>query len=243
MNKVLERPAPAAAKEVDILLEANGLHKRFQSGKDQLHVIRGIDLQIPRGRIIAVMGASGAGKSTLLHMLGGLQRPSEGHVFFEGEDLYALAEEKRARLRNEKIGFVFQLYHLLPELSAIENVMLPAMIRKSRGIFASPREEAMALMNLLGLEERCHHRPAELSGGEQQRLAIARSLVNRPDIVLCDEPTGNLDSKTGEGILRLILSLNQTLHSSFLIVTHAREVAEIASALYTIRDGRLQEKQ
>jgi lipoprotein-releasing system ATP-binding protein len=188
--------------------------------------------------MIAVVGASGAGKSTLLHILGGLQRPTEGTLFFQGDDFYALPGAKQARLRNEKIGFVFQFYHLLPELSAMENVMLPAMIRNS-GRTRHFRKEAEECLTQLGLGGRLEHRPSELSGGEQQRVAIARALINRPEIVFCDEPTGNLDSETGKGILRLIKSLNETQKTTFLIVTHAPEVAEVASTVLAIRDGSL----
>jgi len=228
--------------ETDVILEAKGLHKKFQGSGEALHVIRGIDLKIGHGKIIAIVGASGAGKSTLLHLLGGLQRPTDGSVLFEGADFYSLSEERRARLRNEKFGFVFQFYHLLPELSALENVMLPAMILRKYP-FSLVRKGAAGLLGELGLEDREDHRPNELSGGEQQRVAIARALINRPDMVFCDEPTGNLDSKTGEGILRLIAMMNETLKTTFLIVTHAEAVAKIASESFTIQDGRLEEKQ
>lgn len=241
MSKMLETvERPRVKEEVDVLLEARGLRKDFHVGKEELRVIRGIDLRIARGKVVAVVGASGAGKSTLLHMLGGLQQPSEGKVFFQGTDFYALPEESRARFRSEKIGFVFQFYHLLPELSALENVMLPAMILNRPA--SSARREAASLLETLGLEERLNHRPNELSGGEQQRLAMARALMNRPEIVFCDEPTGNLDSETGKGLLRLITSLNQTQKTTFLIVTHAADVAQIASVVFTIRDGCVEEK-
>ena len=228
-------------EKVDTILEGRALHQRFQHGGEDLHVIRGVDMRIERGEIVAVVGASGAGKSTLLHILGGLQRPSEGRVFFREDDFYALPEGKQARLRNEKIGFVFQFYHLLPELTAVENVMLPAMMRNGSRSLGVLREEAKTLLGELGLGERLDHRPSALSGGEQQRVAIARALVNRPEIVFCDEPTGNLDSEKGEEILRLILSLNRTMKTTFLIVTHAKEVAKIASKIFGIRDGRLEE--
>ena len=240
MLETLPKP-PGVRETVDVILEARGLHKKFQGPGEELHVIRGVDLQVARGKIIAIVGASGAGKSTLLHLLGGLQRPSEGSVLFEGADFYSLSEERRAGLRNEKFGFVFQFYHLLPELSALENVMLPALILRRHPI-SFVRKEAALLLVELGLEGRANHRPNELSGGEQQRVAIARSLMNRPDIVFCDEPTGNLDSKTGEGILRLILMLNETLKTTFLIVTHAEGIAKISSKIFTIQDGRLEEK-
>ena len=227
---------------MDVILEAGGLHKKFQGPGEELHVIRGIDLKVGRGKIIAIVGASGAGKSTLLHLLGGLQRPSEGSVLFEGADFYSLSEERRARLRNEKFGFVFQFYHLLPELSALENVMLPAMILRKHPL-SLVRREAGELLEELGLSGRKDHHPSELSGGEQQRVAIARSLINRPGIVFCDEPTGNLDSKTGEGILHLIAMMNETLKTTFLIATHAETVAKIASKGFTIQDGRLEERK
>ncbi len=226
----------------EIILEARGLHKRFPHGGGLLHVIRGIDLSIPRGEIVAIVGRSGAGKTTLLHMLGGLRQPSEGTILFEGNDFYALPESKRARLRNRKIGFVFQFYHLLPELTALENVMLPGMIRNEHP-FATLKKEAEALLGELGLWDRGDHHPNELSGGEQSRVAIARSLINQPDIVFCDEPTGNLDSKTGEGILRVIRLLNETIKTTFLIVTHEEAVANMASKIYGIQDGRLEEKE
>ncbi|MBI4437119.1 MAG: ABC transporter ATP-binding protein [Candidatus Omnitrophica bacterium] len=233
---------PSVRETVDVILEARDLHKSFEGPAEEIQVIRGIDLKVPRGKIIAIVGRSGTGKSTLLHLLGGLQRPSEGSVLFEGVDFYSLSEEKRAHLRNEKLGFVFQFYHLLPELSALENVVLPAMILR-RHAFSSVKKEAAALLEELDLGDREDHHPNELSGGEQQRVAIARALMNRPDIVLCDEPTGNLDSKTGEGILRLMVMLNETLKTTFLIVTHAEGVAKIASKVFAIQDGRLEEKQ
>ena len=230
------------AERADIILEAKGLHQYYQHGEKRLEVIREVDLQIPRGKIVAIVGASGAGKSTLLHILGGLQHPSEGFVFYEGEDFYSLSEERRARFRNQRIGFVFQFYHLLPELSAVENVMLPAMILNPKGSFSLLKKEAEKLLERLGLGERFDHTPNTLSGGEQQRVAIARALVNRPDVVFCDEPTGNLDSKTGKEMLHLITSLNETENTTFLIVTHAAEVAKIASKTFNIRDGQLEEQ-
>lgn len=226
-----------------VFLEARDLHQYFQHGRGNLHVLQGIDLRILRGKIVAIVGASGAGKSTLLHILGGLKRPSQGTVLYEGEDFYQLPDEKRARFRNKRIGFVFQFYHLLPELSAVENVMLPAMIRDPGRSFASLKAEAAALFEKLGLQGRVDHFPNTLSGGEQQRVAIARALVNQPEIVFCDEPTGNLDSETGKDILRLIRSLNETQKTTFLMVTHAEEVAQIASAVYRIQDGHLEEKR
>ncbi|MFH1857603.1 MAG: ABC transporter ATP-binding protein [Candidatus Omnitrophota bacterium] len=247
MNKMFEtllKPFRKSETKVapDVLVEAKGLHQRFQHAGEELHVLRGIDLQIPRGQRVVVWGASGAGKSTLLHILGGLKRPSEGSVLYEGEDFYRFPEAKQARFRNERIGFVFQFYHLLPELSALENVMLPAMIRRPKEPRVHLKKEAEALLEKLGLGERLHHRPNALSGGEQQRVAIARALVNRPEIVFCDEPTGNLDSEAGKGILHLIMSLNETEKTTFLIVTHAEEVAQIASQIFRIRDGQLEER-
>ncbi len=233
---------PQTKEAVELLLETRGLRHLYREGGRDLQVLRGIDLQIPRGKIVSIVGASGAGKSTLLHILGGLQKPTAGEVLFQGKDLYRLSEEKRCRFRNEKIGFIFQFYHLLPELTALENVMLPAKIRDAKVPFRSLRREAEEWLVKLGLGERLRHRPAALSGGEQQRVAIARALMNRPELVLCDEPTGNLDSKTGEAILELMTSLNQTEQMTFLIVTHAEAVAQAASILFRIRDGQLEER-
>jgi len=234
---------PEVNQKIDAIVETQNLHHQFRQGDQTLHILQHIQFQVQRGKITAIVGASGAGKSTLLHVLGGLQRPTEGKVFFNGEDLYKVSDERRAKFRNEKIGFVFQFYHLLPELSALENVFLPLMIVIPNKRRRDLQEKAQHLLEILGLGKRVHHRPNALSGGEQQRVAIARALVNHPEIVFCDEPTGNLDSETGEEILRFIQSLNEKMRTTFLLVTHDPEVAKIAPLLYQMRDGHLEEKK
>ena len=222
------------------MLRADGIHKIYRDGKKDLHVLKGIDLEIEKAASLAIVGPSGAGKSTLLHILGGLDRPSSGKVFVDGLDLYTLKDNKRAGLRNKRIGFVFQFYHLLPEFTALENVMMPALMAldsrlKAQGI----RKTTESLMRELGLGDRMQHRPGELSGGEQQRVAIGRSLINSPDVLLCDEPTGNLDSEMGEETLDLLFNLNKKNHATVVIVTHDRAIAKRADRVIEIRDGRI----
>jgi len=222
------------------MLKAEGVHKIYRDGKKDLHVLKGIDLEIEKAGSLAIVGPSGAGKSTLLHILGGLDRPSSGKVFVDGLDLYTLKDNKRAGLRNKRIGFVFQFYHLLPEFTALENVMMPALMAldsrlKAQGI----RKTTESLMRELGLGDRMQHRPGELSGGEQQRVAIGRSLINSPDVLLCDEPTGNLDSEMGEETLDLLFNLNKKNHATVVIVTHDKEIAKRADRVIEIRDGRI----
>ncbi|MBU4342890.1 MAG: ABC transporter ATP-binding protein [Candidatus Omnitrophica bacterium] len=223
------------------MLKAEGVHKIYRDGKKDLHVLKGIDLEIEKAGSLAIVGPSGAGKSTLLHILGGLDRPSSGKVFVDGSDLYTLTDSKRAGLRNKRIGFVFQFYHLLPEFTALENVMMPALITRDegRGTKDEIRKRIKDLMTELGLEDRLHHRPSALSGGEQQRVAIGRSLINSPDMLLCDEPTGNLDSEMGEEILNLLFNLNKKNHTTVVIVTHDKEIAKRADRIVEIRDGRI----
>ncbi|MBL7084900.1 MAG: ABC transporter ATP-binding protein [Candidatus Omnitrophica bacterium] len=219
------------------MLIAKNLHKVYKDGKIDLEVLKGINLEIKRGEILCIIGPSGAGKSTLLHLLGGLDRPSKGEILFEGKNLYTLAKEKRAQIRNKRIGFVFQFYHLLPEFSALENVMLPALINRS--LFFEARSKARELLGLVGLERRTNHKPGQLSGGEQQRVAIARTLINDPDIIFCDEPTGNLDSQSGEQIVKLLAKLNQEKQKTLVIVSHEERIARMANRIVHIRDGRL----
>lgn len=222
------------------MLRAEGVHKIYKDGKKDLHVLKGIELEVKKGEALGVVGPSGAGKSTLLHILGGIDRPSSGRIFLDDKDFYALPDGERAWLRNKKIGFVFQFYHLLPEFTALENTMMPALIaqgarRKAQGI----RERAEALLRAFGLGNRLQHRPNELSGGEQQRVAIARALVNSPEVLLCDEPTGNLDSAMGEEILKIIFGLNKKSNATVVVVTHDREIANRADRAVEIRDGKL----
>ena len=218
------------------LMDACRLHKVYIDGRRRLHVLKGIDLKIPKGNIAVVIGASGAGKSTLLHLLGGLDPPTEGEVLLDGVSLYGLNDSERAKVRCQRIGFVFQFYHLLPEFTALENVMLPALVaRRARGVV----EGAKALLDSVGLGGRMDHRPDQLSGGEQQRVAIARAIINDPDIVFCDEPTGNLDTKMSKLVCDLILRLNRERFQTFVIVSHDEGMAELGDEVYRIRDGRL----
>jgi lipoprotein-releasing system ATP-binding protein len=222
-----------------MILTARNIHKRYQQGVSDLHILKGIDLDIQEGDVASIVGPSGAGKSTLLHILGGLDTPTDGSVILNGKNVYTLNDADRARLRNEQIGFVFQFYHLLPELNALENVMLPAMILgRSRG---SKELEARGaeLLDKVGLKTRMTHRASELSGGEQQRVAIARALINSPKIVLCDEPTGNLDSKSGEAIIEILLNLNKTERQTLVLVTHDEKVASKSHKTIQIIDGKL----
>ena len=222
------------------MLRADGIHKIYRDGKKDLHVLKGIDLEIEKAGSLAIVGPSGAGKSTLLHILGGLDRPSSGKVFVDGLDLYTLKDNKRAGLRNKRIGFVFQFYHLLPEFTALENVMMPALMALDSRLKAQDiRKTTESLMRELGLGDRMQHRPGELSGGEQQRVAIGRSLINSPDVLLCDEPTGNLDSEMGEETLDLLFNLNKKNHATVVIVTHDKAIAKRADRVIEIRDGRI----
>ncbi|MBN1913025.1 MAG: ABC transporter ATP-binding protein [Candidatus Omnitrophica bacterium] len=222
------------------ILEIRGLRKDYKSANKTVSVLKGIDLKIDRGRFIAITGPSGAGKSTLLHISGGLDLPSAGQVFFEGEDIYTLAESKICRLRNSRIAFVFQFYHLLSEFTVLENVLMPAFIG-GHGLFSGHklREEACAALKDLGLEDRMSHFPSQLSGGEMQRTALARALLNKPSLLLCDEPTGNLDSKIGNEIIALIKKISRDSQMTVVMVTHNLELARQADEIYRLNDGVL----
>jgi lipoprotein-releasing system ATP-binding protein len=219
------------------ILVASGLRKNYTLGSQELEVLRGIDVRVRRGESLVIVGASGAGKSTLLHLLGGLDAPSAGDVSLDGASLFAMSTAARTKLRNERIGFVFQSYNLLPELDALENVCLPALLqpRARDGVM----ERGMELLEAVGLGARREHRPAELSGGEQQRVAVARALMNRPSLVLADEPTGNLDSKTGESILDLLWRLREESGTTLVMVTHDEHVATRGERVLEIADGRI----
>lgn len=213
-------------------LKARGLRRSFQIGKSRIDVLKGISLDVVSGETVFFCGASGAGKTTLLYTVAGLERPEAGTVFFEDADLYAMKADRLAALRNRRMGFVFQSYFLLPELTALENVLLPAMMG-GRG-----REiEAKALLDRVGLGDRMHHLPSELSGGEQQRVAIARALVNDPAILFADEPTGNLDSHTGASIIDLLLGVVREDKRTLLVVTHDEHLARRGDRLVRIEDG------
>lgn len=225
------------------LLRAVCLYKSYQNGETTLEVLRGIDLSIAEGEFLAILGQSGAGKSTLLHILGALDTPTSGSVLHRGKNLFDLSAPALAEKRNKTFGFVFQFYHLLPDFTAIENVMLPAMVgtgwlewrRRKRELMAKATE----LLARVGLQGRDTHLPNQLSGGERQRVAIARALMNDPEILLFDEPTGNLDSKTSEGIQDLIVELNRQQKKTIILVTHEAALAECAHRIVRIRDGRL----
>jgi predicted ABC-type transport system involved in lysophospholipase L1 biosynthesis ATPase subunit len=223
-------------KTGDILV-ARGLRKTYTLGKREVEVLQGIDLQVRRGEVVVIVGASGAGKSTLLHLLGGLDTPSTGEVDLDGVALFSMSGAARTRLRNERIGFVFQSYNLLPELGALENVCLPALLGPRRP--ADLAERGRRLLQAVGLGERLEHRPAELSGGEQQRVAIARALMNRPSLLLADEPTGNLDSKTSESILDLLWQMRAESGTTMVMVTHDEHIARRGERVLEIADGRI----
>lgn len=232
---------PAGTGSVETpLLHARGVVKRYRLGPQTLEVLRGVDLVVPRGAFVALRGASGAGKSTLLHLLGGLDTPDEGEIWFQGRNLAGLSQAELSRIRNRHIGFVFQAYHLLPELDALENVCLPARIARTDPNEAVQR--GRELLQRVGLGNRMAHKPAELSGGEQQRVAIARALINQPDLVLADEPTGNLDSATGEEILQLLLQIRAEHQVTLLMATHDDRVAAHALQIVDLADGRIQNR-
>ena len=215
------------------MLKATNLHKAYGN----LQILKGVDLEVQAGELVSIVGASGAGKSTLLHLLGTLDRPDQGEVWLRNEKVFKLNEKKLSAFRNEHIGFVFQFHHLLPEFNAIENVCIPAFISGKSGTDTEKR--AKELLKLLGLTSREKHKPAELSGGEQQRVAVARALMNNPAVVLADEPSGNLDSKNSEELHNLFLKLKAEIGQTFVIVTHNKELAALSDRTITIADGKI----
>ena len=218
------------------LLCAKAVHKTYLLGKRVLEVLRGVDVELDRGDFLALRGASGAGKSTLLYLLGGLDTPNQGEVWLAGRNLARLSRRELARVRNEEIGFIFQAYYLLPELDALENVCLPArMARTPAGVAADRGRE---LLTRVGLADRMEHKPYELSGGEQQRVAIARAMINQPDLILADEPTGNLDSHTGEEIIELLVALRAEKQTTLVMATHDSRLASRAPKVIELVDGR-----
>jgi ABC-type lipoprotein export system ATPase subunit len=222
----------------EMLLSARGLTKTYVMGKRSLEVLRGVDVDIARGDFLALRGASGAGKSTLLHLIGGLDTPNSGEIIFNGQSFNDFSESKLTSFRNRSVGFVFQSYHLLPELTALENVCLTARIARIPADVAKTR--ATELLARVGLKDRLDHKPSELSGGEQQRVAIARALINEPVLLLADEPTGNLDSRTGGEIMELLQSLRTEKQTTLIIATHDAKVAALAPRVIELVDGRIQ---
>ncbi len=242
-----------------VFLEAKNLHKSYYQGKIEIRALVAINLQILENEVVAIFGPSGAGKSTLLHILGALDRPTTGEVIFENRNITTLSDNELARLRNRKVGFIFQFHHLLPEFTALENVMMPMLIAQSSsheyrvdncpsGQFKQTKEEieaeALKVLTEVGLKGRISHKPSELSVGEQQRVAVARALVNSPKAILADEPTGNLDRKTGESVFELLLRLNQEKEKTLVIVTHNEELVDRVGRIESgkvvhIRDGKI----
>ena len=248
-DRVSEARLPEAAQvplptsNAAALVRGVGLRKSFKVGDRTLEILHGVDISIAHGEVVGLLGASGAGKSTLLHVLGLLDRPSEGKVLLEGVDAWSLSTAARAELRNQKIGFVFQFYHLLPELSSIENVVLPAMIAESRRQFRRKRaehlERASEILSRFGLSGRLKHRPEQLSGGERQRVALARALFLDPPLLIADEPTGNLDSGTGKKVLELLFEEQARRNITLLLVTHDEKLARQCHRILHMGDGMI----
>jgi ABC-type lipoprotein export system ATPase subunit len=220
------------------MIEALGVRKQYAMGRVTLEVLKGVSLTIEPGGFVAIMGPSGAGKSTLLHLMAGLDTPTQGQILWEGRSISSLSDAARAGFRNRTLGIVFQFYHLLPELSAIENVQLPGLVgggRRAKGL----RAKAAACLEQVGLASRMKHKPRELSGGEQQRVAIARALVNEPKLLLCDEPTGNLDTATGAEVVELLVGLRRRSRMGLVVVTHQEDLAKRADRTVVLQDGHV----
>jgi lipoprotein-releasing system ATP-binding protein len=223
----------------NLVIDCEKVTRTYREGPEELTIFSDISLQVAAGETVAIVGSSGAGKTTLLNLLGGLDKPSSGHIEICGEDIHRLSEAGRARFRSRNLGFVYQFHHLLPEFSALENVMMPCVLGKDS--VRKAEQKARAMLESVGLSERLSHKPGELSGGERQRVAIARALVNEPGCVLMDEPTGNLDEQTGEGVRQLIESLRDRLGIAFVMVTHDRAMAESLGRVMRLEQGRLQQ--
>lgn len=226
--------------EPPIILECNEIFKNFksESGSGELKILQGVNLRVKQAEIVAIVGSSGSGKSTLLHILGGLDKPTSGDVFWQGTSIYQHKPDKLAELRNEHVGFVFQFHHLLPEFTALENVMMPALIKDVK--FSNAEKRATELLERFGMGERLNHRPSQLSGGEQQRVSMARALTNNPSIILADEPTGNLDENNTDTILNLLIQLRDDENVSIVLITHEKEIAARCDTIYSLQNGILE---
>jgi lipoprotein-releasing system ATP-binding protein len=219
------------------ILKAVDVYKVFQNGPETTEVLRGINLEVQQGEVVIIIGPSGVGKSTLLHLIGSLDKPSSGEIHINGQNVFEMQDQKLAIFRNKNIGFVFQFHHLLPEFTALENVMLPGMMYEKD--LESIEKNALQLLSEVALDDRLQHKPNQLSGGERQRVAVARALINRPKLVLADEPTGNLDKNNSESLYRLILNLNKKFNQTFIIVTHNELMAEKASKVIELEYGQV----
>ena len=221
------------------ILSCVGLYKSFAEGDLKVDVLRGVNIQVSRGESIAIMGTSGSGKSTLLHLLGGLDLPNKGEISIVGKNTLNLTDTERGKLRNESLGFIYQFHHLLPEFTALENVAMPLLISDIREAYTAARS-AKELLEKVGLGDRLQHKPGELSGGERQRAAIARAMVTKPECILADEPTGNLDEKTADQVFNLMLELKKDFGTSFIMATHNQSLAEKMDKTYQLHDGLLE---
>ncbi|HNT43489.1 MAG TPA: ABC transporter ATP-binding protein [Syntrophorhabdaceae bacterium] len=221
----------------DRIIEVSALKRSFQKDDIVIEVLKGVDFTADKGEFITIMGPSGAGKSTFLHIIGTLDKPTEGTVLFGGQDIMSFSEDEQSRFRNEKVGFIFQFYHLLQDLNVVENVMMPLLIRRMKP--AEAEAKARNFLETVELTHRLNHKPGELSGGEQQRVAIARALINEPEVILADEPTGNLDSKTGREVMRQILTIQKNLSATLILVTHDPEIGAVGERKLTMVDGEL----
>lgn len=226
---------------IPLAIEAINVVKDVEVGERKLHIIKNITLKIPRGEMLGIIGPSGSGKSTLLGLLGGLDTPTSGHVCIDSIDISQMSEGRLTEIRNQKIGFVFQLFHLIPTLTALKNVALPIRFATKRRY--NPTERATELLTMLGLGDRLDHRPSQLSGGQQQRVAIARALANDPPILLCDEPTGNLDTKSGQQVIDALKNIQSNLQTTVIIVTHDMGIAAQTDRIVTLDDGRIINEQ
>jgi len=222
------------------ILIAKNIHKSFHSGDEEIRVLQGIDIEVKQGDFVSITGPSGSGKSTLLHILGGLQHPDKGEIVFDGESLYSHSDRELAKIRNEKIGFIFQFHYLLSDFTVLENIMIPLLIKgTSKTTSESSAKEFLRIVDLL---DRAHHKPRTLSGGERQRVAVLRALINHPPILLADEPTGNLDWEHANTILEMLINLHEEREVTIILVTHNKRVAKIAEKTYNLVKGRLENK-